>query len=75
MMDLAREMNVCGRVSSDQLAASPGRYLMCTRGSRGTTKLFDKIGPQRVVLVWSMWGGYWVRDGCAMRLWAEGEGG
>jgi mRNA degradation ribonuclease J1/J2 len=27
-----------------------------------------------VVLVWSMWSGYWTRDGCAMREWAEREG-
>lgn len=43
------------RVSSDGLAADPGRYLLCTRGSRGVTKLFDKIGPGRVEVVWSMW--------------------
>ncbi len=47
---------------------------MCTRGSYGVTKLFDKVGAQQVVLVWSMWSGYWHREGCALREWAEREG-
>ena len=46
---------------------------MCCRGSWGMTKVFDKVGPGKVVLVWSMWSGYWGRDGCAMREWAERE--
>lgn len=66
--------SVSARVSSDELAASPGRFLLCTRGSRGVTKLFDKIGPERVALVWSMWRGYWDRDGCALRTWAARAG-
>jgi len=74
LMDLAREMADEGRVSSDELAAQPGRYLMCARGSYGVTKLFDKVGPEKVGLVWSMWRGYWERDGCAMREWAERKG-
>ena len=74
LMDLAREMSAKGRVSSDELAAEPGRYLLGTRGSRGTTKLFDKVGPANVVLAWSMWSGYWKREGCAMREWAERSG-
>lgn len=36
-----------------------------------------RIGPfQRTVLGWqrqSLWSGYWERDGCAMRTWAERE--
>jgi len=73
MMDLARDMSAQGRVSSDELAAEPGRHLMCTRGGYGATKLFDKVGSRNVVLAWSMWSGYWERDGCAMREWAERE--
>jgi len=71
LMDLAGEMSAQGRVSSDQLAAEPERYLMCSRGNYGVTKLFDKVGPNNVVVAWSMWSGYWERDGCAMRKWAE----
>jgi ribonuclease J len=74
LMDLARQMADEGRVSSDQLAAGPGSYLMCTRGSYGVTKLFDKVGPGKVVVVWSMWSGYWQRDGCVIRKWAERKG-
>jgi hypothetical protein len=39
---------------SDELATDPGRFLMCVRGSYGTTKLFDKVGAGDVTLVWSM---------------------
>ena len=73
-MELVYEMSRQGRVSSDELAAEPGRYLICTRGSYGVTKLFDKVGADRVVVVWSMWSGYWDRDGCAIRKWAERHG-
>lgn len=58
------------RVSSDELAEHPGRFLMCAPGSYGVTKLLDKIGPEHIVLVWSMWRGYWERDG-ALGQWAE----
>jgi len=71
LMELARTMSARARVSSDELAEQPGRFLMCLRGSRGGTKLFDKIGAERVTLVWSMWSGYWSRDYCPMRDWAE----
>ncbi len=74
LMGLAREMSVKGRVSSDELAADPGSYLLCMRASYGVTKLLDKIGPERVLLVWSMWGGYWRRDRSPLRRWAEGRG-
>ena len=73
LMDLARKMADQGRVSSDQLAAEPGRYLMCSRGNYGVTTLLDKVGAGNVVLIWSMWGGYWERGG-AMPEWAEREG-
>jgi hypothetical protein len=67
-------MSEQGKVTSDQLAAEPGRYLMCSRGGYGTTKVFDKVGPHEVVLAWSMWSGYRERDGCAVREWVEREG-
>ncbi len=71
LMALAREMSAKARVSSDELAEDPGRYLFCMRASYGVTKLLDKIGADHVVLVWSMWRGYWERDNCAMRQWAK----
>ena len=70
LMDLARQMADEGRVLSDELAERPGQFLMCARGSYGVTKLLDKIGPQHVILIWSMWSGYWER-GSAVREWAE----
>ena len=71
LFDLARLMSREGRVSSDELAAQPGRFLLCTRGSHGVTKLLDKVGPANVTLVWSLWSGYWEREGCALREWSE----
>ena len=74
MMDLAHEMGRIARVSSDALAAAPGKYLLCARGSFGTTKLLTHIGSGNIELMRSMWGGYWKRDRCAMRDWAERAG-
>jgi len=74
LMDLVYEMGRQGKVSSDALAADPGRYLLCARGSFGVTKLLDHIGASSVTLVWSMWGGYWKRDRCAMREWTVRHG-
>lgn len=73
MMDLVCEMSEQGKVTSDELATEPGSYLVCCRGSWGVTKLFDKVGAGKVVLCWSMWRGYWERERCAMREWAERE--
>jgi ribonuclease J len=61
VMELAREMSGHGAVGTAELVAHPGRFLVSVRGSYGVTKLFDRIGPQNVVLVWSMWRGYWDR--------------
>lgn len=74
MIDLVYEMGREAKVSSDELAARPGDYLMCARGSYGTTKLLDHVGPGNTELVWSMWSGYWDRANCALREWAEGGG-
>jgi ribonuclease J len=74
MMDLAHEMGRAARVSSYALGANPGSYLLCARGSWRTTQLLNRIGAANAELVWSMWGGYWNRDNCAVRIWAEHEG-
>ena len=74
MMDLVYEMRDHGKASTEDLAAHPGRHLACCRGGYSMTKVFDKVGPAHVVLVWSMWSGYWTREGCAMREWAEARG-
>jgi hypothetical protein len=71
-MDLVYEM-ASSKASSDELAANPGKYLLCARGSYGTTKLLSHVGSDSVELVWSLWRGYWKREGCATRAWAERE--
>jgi hypothetical protein len=45
----------------------------CVRGSYGVSKLFERIGPERVVLVWSLWRGYWERSR-GLRSWAHRAG-
>jgi hypothetical protein len=74
LMDRVFEMKDAGKVSTDELAKHPGRYLMSTRSGFGLTKVFDKISAEKVELVWSQWSGYWKREGCAMREWAEKHG-
>ncbi|HET6498645.1 MAG TPA: MBL fold metallo-hydrolase [Coriobacteriia bacterium] len=73
MMDLVYEMGLAGKASSDMMAAEPGRYLLCARGSFGTTRLLSRIGANNIELVWSLWSGYWTRGTSAMRKWAERE--
>ncbi len=74
LMSLAADMAAQARVSSDQLTERPGDFLFCCRGSYGVTKVFDKIGPEHVELVWSLWSGYWDRDRSPMRQWAARVG-
>ncbi len=37
------------------------------------TKLFDRVGPGRLVLVWSLWRGYWERN-AGLRAWVARAG-
>ena len=73
LMDLAREMSTQGYVGTTELVAEPARFLMCVRGSFGVTKLLDRVGAEHLVLVWSMWGGYWDRNK-GLRSWAGRAG-
>lgn len=73
LMNVVYEMRLHGKTSTDAMAAEPGRYLLCARSNYGMTKVLGKIGADRTVLVWSMWSGYWNRDNCALREWAEHE--
>lgn len=68
--NLVCRMGRDAKVSSDELAASPSRFLLCARGNYGVTKLLDKIGADRIQLTWSMWEGYWKRDRSPIREWA-----
>ena len=75
LMDLAREMSAQGTGLSDELAADPGALpAVRARQLRHDQAASTRSAPANVVLVWSMWSGYWKRDGCAMREWAEREG-
>lgn len=72
-MNLAYEMSEQAYVGTRELVAHPGRFLMSVRGSTGVTKLFDRVGPDRLVFVWSLWGGYWDRN-ARLCAWAERAG-
>ena len=54
----------------------PPRQLPAVRrGAAGARhSCSNRIGAANAELVWSMWGGYWERDDCAVRKWAEREG-
>jgi ribonuclease J len=69
LMGLAYEMRDQAYLGTPELVAHPERFLMSVRGSAGVTRLFDRVGPDRVVLVWSLWGGYWERNE-RLRAWA-----
>lgn len=73
LFDLARQMSAQGRVSTEELVADPGRFLMSIRGGMGVTRLLDRVGAERLVFVWSMWSGYWDRNE-RLRAWAETSG-
>jgi ribonuclease J len=70
LMRLVCQMRDQGHITSEELAAQPGHFLLCTRGSFGLTRLLDKVRPELVVLVWSLWRGYWERGG-ALRDWVQ----
>lgn len=72
--ELVYRMGREAKVGSDELAATPSRFLLCARGSYGVTKLFNKIGADRIQLAWSMWEGYWNRDRSPVREWAARTG-
>ncbi len=74
LMQVVWDMASASKISTDELAENPSAYLMCARGGVGVTKVFDKIGPSRVSLIWSQWGGYWRRGGCAIHEWTERTG-
>jgi len=70
LFDLAREMSAHGYVDAREIIEHPGRFFMSIRGGMGATKLLERVGSDRLVFVWSMWGGYWDRNK-RLRAWAE----
>jgi ribonuclease J len=69
LMDLAYEMRDQAYLGTPELVAHPERFLISVRGSVGVTKVFDRVGADHLVLVWSLWGGYWERNE-RLRAWA-----
>lgn len=74
LIKLVFEMSREAKVSSDELAADPGRYLLSARGSYGTSKLLNHVGAGSIELVWSLWKGYWDREPNRLREWTSREG-
>ncbi len=73
LMHLVCEMRDDAHLRTDELAEKPGGFLLSTRGSTSLIGLLDKVGTERVLLVWSLWSGYWERSG-RLRDWAGREG-
>lgn len=74
LMSEIYRMREHAKVTTDEIAEHPERFVMLCRSGFGVTKVFDKVGAGSVSLVWSQWSGYWSRDTCAMRKWAEARG-
>lgn len=52
------------KVSAEQLAATPTRFVYLARGSRATVALLRRLVPTtRPTIVWSLWRGYLDRGG------------
>lgn len=73
LLGLVEEMRP-HRVSTDQLAENPGRYIWSAGSNRAVTGVIDRVSAQRVIPVWSMWRGYWEREGNPTRQWCERRG-
>jgi len=69
---LACEMSRAGKVSADQLAADPRRFVYLARASRATVSLLRVLArTTQPTVVWSQWRGYLAKGGPIPRFCAE----
>lgn len=61
---LACQMSRAGKVTSEQLAANPGRFVYLARSSGATVALLRYLArATRPTVVWSQWSGYLAKGG------------
>jgi len=67
--DLACQMSRMGKVTSEQMAADPGRFVYLARSSGATVALLRYLAKTALpTVVWSQWGGYLNKDGAVQRF-------
>lgn len=72
LWDLACEMSRLAKVSSEQLAANPDRFVYLARSSGATVALMRYLMRKaHLTVVWSQWGGYLKKGGPVPRFCAE----
>jgi ribonuclease J len=72
LWDLACQMSRAGKVTSQQLAADPSRYVYLARSSGATVALLRNLArTTRLTVVWSQWSGYLRKGGVLPRFCEE----
>jgi ribonuclease J len=67
--DLACQMSRAGKVSAEQLAGDPGRFVCLARSSGATVALLRYLSKTTLpTVVWSQWGGYLKKGGAVPRF-------
>lgn len=67
--DLACQMSRAGKVTAEQLAADPNRYVYLSRSSEATVALLRYLlRTTRPTVVWSQWSGYLKKGGPVPRF-------
>jgi len=65
----ACRMSRDGKVSADQMAATPGKFVYLARANGATSALLRKLGKAvKPVVVWSQWGGYLKKGGAFLEF-------
>jgi len=63
LMKLVYDMADQAKVSKEQIAESPGDFLLLARSNMPTVLLLEYLPePAGTQIAWSMWDGYWERD-------------
>jgi ribonuclease J len=72
LWNLACQMSRAGKVTSEQLAANPSRFVYLSRSSGATAALLRYLArTTRSTVVWSQWNGYLKKDGPVQRFCKE----
>lgn len=72
--DLACQMSRAGKVTSEQLAADPSRFVYLARSSGATVALLRYLAKTALpTVVWSQWGGYLKKEDAVKRFCDEND--
>ena len=69
---LACQMSRAGKVTSEQIAANPSKFVFLARSSKATSALLRYLAPAtHLTIVWSQWRGYLDKGGPVQSFCAE----